>query len=153
MTFIEEVASGERFEFGKNWLRFLDTVNEDRIKASEQALMVMLGDIAGKTFLDVGCGSGLSSLAAHRLGARVFAFDYDPQSVACAKELQRMCGATWPVEQGSALERTYLLNLGKFDVVYSWGVLHHTGDMWRALKNMAFLGIKFIIWPAGAGWS
>ncbi len=46
--------------------------------------------LAGNSFLDVGSGSGLFSLAAMRLGAdRVHSFDYDPQSVGCTKELKR----------------------------------------------------------------
>ena len=99
----------------------------------------MLGDIRGKSFLDVGCGSGLSSLAAYRLGAKVCSFDYDPQCVLCARELQRRYGENWPVEEGSALDRVYLRGLGTFDIVYSWGVLHHTGKMWSALDNMCAL--------------
>ena len=37
------------------------------------------------------------------------------------------------------LDREYLARLGQFDVVYSWGVLHHTGAMWQALENVARL--------------
>jgi 2-polyprenyl-6-hydroxyphenyl methylase/3-demethylubiquinone-9 3-methyltransferase len=94
----------------------------------------------GLMFLDVGCGSGLFSLAARRLGARVHSFDYDPQSVACTQELKRRYyegDADWRIEQGSVLDRAYLDRLGTFDIIYSWGVLHHTGDMWRALANVA----------------
>jgi 2-polyprenyl-6-hydroxyphenyl methylase/3-demethylubiquinone-9 3-methyltransferase len=68
----------------------------------------------------------------------VHSFDYDPQSVACTAELKRRYfpgDSDWTVEEASVLEREYLLSLGKFDVVYSWGVLHHTGRMWEALDN------------------
>jgi 2-polyprenyl-6-hydroxyphenyl methylase/3-demethylubiquinone-9 3-methyltransferase len=135
--FYQEVSGGQRFEFGKNWHRFLRTISADSVAAAERAMTDMLGDIRGRTFLDIGCGSGLSSLVAHRLGAKVRAFDYDPQSVACARELQRLYGASWPVEEGSALDRGYLASLGKFDIVYSWGVLHHTGDMWAAMDAIS----------------
>jgi len=135
-----EVASGERFEFGKNWSRFLALVDEDRIGRAESSLRNWLGveDLNGKSFLDIGAGSGLYSLAARRLGARVHSFDYDPDSVACTAELKRRYFAgdlSWTVEEGSALDVDYLKSLGTFDVVYSWGVLHHTGQMWRALDN------------------
>jgi 2-polyprenyl-3-methyl-5-hydroxy-6-metoxy-1,4-benzoquinol methylase len=135
-----EVASGERFEFGKNWNRFLSLLDDSRISAAEAPLKNMLGveSLEGKSFLDIGSGSGLFSLVARRLGARVHSFDYDPQSVACTAELRRRYfpnDGRWVVEQGSALDRDYLESLGTFDVVYSWGVLHHTGRMWQALEN------------------
>ncbi len=132
-----EMARGERFAFGSNWQRFLEVLDEERIESAERALADMVGDLEGASFLDVGSGSGLSSLAARRLGARVHSFDYDPQSVACTAELRRRYfpdDPEWTVEQGSALNPEYLRSLGGFDVVYSWGVLHHTGAMWDALE-------------------
>ena len=91
MSHSEEVNQGNRFEFGKNWTRFLSTLNPDRIAAAELSLKQMLGveNLEGKSFLDIGSGSGLFSLAARRLGARVHSFDFDPHSVACTKELRR----------------------------------------------------------------
>ncbi|HEY0546540.1 MAG TPA: class I SAM-dependent methyltransferase [Pyrinomonadaceae bacterium] len=135
-----EVASGQRFEFGKNWDRFLSVLDDSRIAEAETSLKGMLEveNLAGRSFLDIGCGSGLFSLAARRLGARVQSFDYDPQSVACARELKRRYfpqDDAWTIAEGSALDRAYLSSLGEFEIVYSWGVLHHTGQMWRALEN------------------
>ena len=145
----QEIAARERFAFGENWQRFLSILDESRIASAEASLRRMLEvqDLRDKTFLDIGCGSGLFSLAARRLGARVHCFDYDPQSVACAQELRRRYfpeDPDWSIEEGSALDRTYLSGLGCFDVVYSWGVLHHTGAMWQALDNAAGL-----VAPAG----
>lgn len=133
--------TSERFEFGENWSRFLGVLNDERIDEAQAALESMLGEgsLAGKSFLDIGSGSGLSSLAAHRLGARVRSFDFDPQSVACTRELNRRYGAErgkdWQVGQGSVLDGAFMAQLGQFDVVYSWGVLHHTGSMWLALEH------------------
>jgi 2-polyprenyl-6-hydroxyphenyl methylase/3-demethylubiquinone-9 3-methyltransferase len=136
-----EVASGQRFEFGKNWAAFLTHLNEDRIAEAERSLLEMLEEsgLRGKSFLDIGSGSGLFSLAARRLGARVHSFDYDPNSVGCTQELRRRFfndDAEWIVEQGSVLDPGYLKSLGQFDIVYSWGVLHHTGHLWQALENI-----------------
>jgi len=135
-----EIAAGARFEFGKNWQQFLSVLDEERILEAEQSLTHMLEteSLAGKTFLDIGSGSGLFSLAARRLGATVHSFDFDPQSVACTTELKRRYfpqDQDWKIEEGSALDFKYMTSLGTYDVVYSWGVLHHTGQMWQALDN------------------
>ena len=136
----QEIAAGERFEFGENWARFLAFLDDRRIADSENSLREMLGvqHLRELRFLDIGCGSGLSSLAARRLGASVYSFDFDAQSVACARELKRRYfpdDLDWRIETGSVLDAAYMRRLGPFDVVYSWGVLHHTGAMWLALEH------------------
>lgn len=130
----------QRFAFGENWSRFLEVLDDDRIAEAERSLLAALGSssVQGRTFLDAGCGSGLFSLAALRLGAaRVHSFDYDPASVGCALELRRRhpdYSERWTVEPGDILDESYVSRLGTFDIVYCWGVIHHTGDMWRGLR-------------------
>lgn len=139
-THIDEISRGERFQFGENWNAFLSTLNNERIYNAEDSLkkMLSLDSLKEKKFLDMGSGSGLFSLAAKRLGAEVYSFDYDPKSVECTKEIKRRYYPNdndWTIEEGSVLDETYLESLDKFDIVYSWGVLHHTGNMDRALNN------------------
>lgn len=161
-----QIRRGDRFAFGRNWKSFVDLVDEGRVRSAIDSLRETLGveDLTGRTFLDVGCGSGLFSLAAHRLGARVHSFDFDAEAVESAVRLRhafvpdasgtiergsidasgtierepisaigrKPIGASWTIERGSILDDGYLARLGSFDVVYAWGVLHHTGAMWRA---------------------
>lgn len=135
-----EIARGERFQFGQNWSQFLTAIDEERIKEAEKSLRDMLevDSLAGKRFLDIGSGSGLFSLAARRLGAQVHSFDFDPKSVFCTRELKKTYfqnDESWKIEEASVLDEKFMKSLGQFDVVYSWGVLHHTGQMWSAIEN------------------
>lgn len=163
MTSLTPEIDEKRFAFGKNWSNFLKVLNDTRIEEAEESLKEMLGtdSLAGKSVLDIGSGSGLFSLVARRLGAQVVSFDYDPQSVACTKELKKRYfpddkDEQWRIEQGSALDLKYLETLGTFDIVYSWGVLHHTGDMYKAFENVianvAPDGLLFISIYNDEGW-
>ena len=141
LTFQTQVDSGDRFEFGKNWHSFLKTLTTERISVAENSLthMLKLENLKGVHFLDIGCGSGLFSLAAKNLGAKVVSFDFDPSSVACAKYLKKKYHENddhWTIKQGSVLDIDFLSNLDKADIIYSWGVLHHTGKMLTALENV-----------------
>src|SRR6266852_1922550 len=101
-----EIARGERFEFGANWTAFLATVDQRRVVEAERSVRDLLErtTLAGQKFLDIGCGSGLFSLAARRLGATVHSIDYDPKSVSCTTTLRERHSANdseWTVEEGS----------------------------------------------------
>src|SRR5215472_472771 len=104
------------FAFGENWARFLTSLSDRHIEQATCSVSTLIGrDLRDKAFLDIGSGSGLSSLAARRLGARVYSFDYDSQSVACTQALQQRFfpgDAAWTVAQGSVLDVPFLATLG-----------------------------------------
>jgi 2-polyprenyl-3-methyl-5-hydroxy-6-metoxy-1,4-benzoquinol methylase len=136
-----EIPLDKRFGFGKNWTKFIETkFNEERVKSSIDVFCEFTGlsDLLGKSFIDVGCGSGLHSVAASRMKAKsIFSFDFDPHAVKITKLLmeRELNKNQWQVEQGSILDKDYLQKLAKYDFVYSWGVLHHTGAVWDAISN------------------
>ncbi|MGH9325231.1 MAG: class I SAM-dependent methyltransferase [Terriglobia bacterium] len=133
------------FSFGRNWQRFVErslSPERERIAITSIRDFLEISDLNGRSFLDVGCGSGLFSLAALRLGARqIVSFDVDPFSVRCCEELKSRAGnpGRWQVLQGSILDEAFLARIGKADIVYAWGSLHHTGDMWKAIRHTANL--------------
>ncbi len=141
-TWNAEVGRGGRFRFGANWRDFLERLDESRLAQAQDSLAALLGrgDLSGLRLLDIGSGSGLFSLAARRMGAVVTSMDYDPDSVACAEGLRqslRTGDPDWAILRGSVLDCAFMEALGRFDIVYSWGVLHHTGAQWAAMENAA----------------
>lgn len=138
-------TSVRHFSFGKNWQSFLETLTDQRLHRAEHSLIESFGHadaLRGKTFLDVGSGSGLFSLAAYNLGAKsVTSLDVDEASLASTTSVRDQAGRPkrWRILGGSVLNERFLRTLGTFDVVYSWGVLHHTGNMATALTNVCRL--------------
>ena len=131
------------FKFGQNWASFSRQLDEARIEEATASLTSLFGKNAlkDKSFLDIGCGSGLFSIAAARLGAQpIVGIDVDPVSV----DTSRMNFSHWLEDsqsasflQASVLDVEQMKLLGTFDVVYSWGVLHHTGNMAQAISCAA----------------
>jgi 2-polyprenyl-6-hydroxyphenyl methylase/3-demethylubiquinone-9 3-methyltransferase len=134
-------AADRHYEFGKNWKRYINRAfNEERVEIAKRHLLGTVGrdDLRGLDFLDIGCGSGIHSLAALRAEAgKIHSFDYDPDSVTATGMLRLRAGepTNWKIERGNVLDDAYIASLGTWNFVYSWGVLHHTGDVWRALAN------------------
>lgn len=140
-----QTSTGEgAYDFGRNWWRYVRAhLTPERERIAERSLRDLLEiDLEGRSFLDIGSGSGIFSLAAYRLGAAlVVSVDVDPESVASCVYLRRREGdpANWEVRQGSILDPVLIAGLDPADIVYAWGVLHHTGEMEGALRNAAAL--------------
>ena len=141
------------FNFGSNWEKYSENkVTEETIKQASESIHRLCGDIAGKTFLDIGCGSGVFSIAASDMGAtKVIGFDISKECIDVSnKNLKRLSPNSllpehcWGISQiskprgsvefmiGDVLEMPFLARIGKFDIVYAWGSLHHTGNMMLA---------------------
>lgn len=132
------------FSFGRNWKSFSRFASESAIQRAEEDVRLWLGPqgVAGKSVIDIGCGSGIHSLVLRRMGAAsLLSIDADPASVQSTNRFHGRAGnpSNWRVLQGSILDEALLNSLGRFDVVYSWGVLHHTGQMWNAIENASRL--------------
>lgn len=138
-TQIKETA----FAFGENWRNYITKYfSNEALESSTKRLREFLGveTLEGKTFIDLGSGSGIHSLSALTLGAtKVVSVDVDTEAVKCAEDLKKNSKFKdrWEIYHGSLLDKDFLGSLGQFDIVYSWGVAHHTGDMWKALDNIS----------------
>lgn len=128
------------FDFGINWANYSDkTLNQEKFEDAKKSLRSLFQkeSFDGLSFLDIGCGSGIFSIAARGLGAeKVLGIDISPYSIdTCNKNAQRL-----KIQDKSlnflnldVLIEDKIKHLGLFDLVYSWGVLHHTGNMWKAM--------------------
>lgn len=132
-----------RYQFGENWQKFITkNFSNERVDIARHHILrfMKMDNLNGLTFMDIGCGSGLHSLAALRAGAKsVIAIDYDENSVKAAKYLREHAGISdcWSIRRGDVLDTEFMKSLESVGVVYSWGVLHHTGDLWSAMRNAA----------------
>lgn len=146
------MADQVTFSFGRNWGDYLKGISEEDTSRAKEDIEHWLGEsfVNGRRVLDIGSGSGIHSLCFLSLGAKdVFSFDFDPLSVEATKKLHKSVGspANWVIEEGSILDRPFVTALGQYDIVYSWGVLHHTGSMWKAIENTFNL-----VRPGGTLW-
>lgn len=133
----------EHYKFGKNWKRFIDTsYTKKRVEIAQKCMLdtLLRPNLDNQSILDIGCGSGIHSLAALRSGARfVTSMDYDLDSVRTAWQLWKAEGKprNWKIIHGDVLDESFMSRFEDIDIVYSWGVLHHTGNMYKAIKNAA----------------
>lgn len=139
----------KNFSFGKNWTDFLEKFDDKKIEAAKKYLIEFLGweeKIKWKTVIDFGSGSGLMSLGYVMAWAKkVTSIDIDDASIACTEFLRKKYNISedvWEIKKWSVLDSPFIESLGKFDIVYSWWVIHHSGDMWKGLENITSLVIE-----------
>lgn len=140
------------FSFGQNWQEFLKGLDGRAIKGAMKDIdrWLRYTEVRERRILDIGSGSGIHSYCFHKLGAgELISVDYDTNSVAATLVMHEKAGkpANWSVQHGSVLDADYMKSFGLFDTVYSWGVLHHTGNMWKAIE-IAARAVK----PGGLFW-
>jgi len=140
------------FSFGKNWKHFQKSIDATSIKLALNDIDLWIGrdKIKNSTILDIGSGSGLMSYCYFMLGARkIVSFDFDSFSVDATRKLwiQSSKPDNWEIFEGSILDMRFLDNFDKFDIVSSWGVLHHTGKMWEAINNaLSLVDVNGLFW-------
>ncbi len=128
--------------FGSNWKSYINLIDQNKIEIMAEDLKKWIDfDVSNMSLIDIGCGSGLSSLAFERIGFRdITSFDVDEESVEVTKEMNsKFSKIKWNIFQASILDDQLIKNSKKMDIVYSWGVLHHTGNMWKAIENASLL--------------
>jgi SAM-dependent methyltransferase len=143
-----------QFDFGQNWLDFARAaLTAERVAHAESEFAALLDGVplGNARFVDIGFGQGLSLLLAARSGARAVGCDINPK---CREALETSAAffpdvqlAAIPLVVGSILDDAVVAALraaapgaeGSYDVVHSWGCLHHTGDMRTAIRNAASL--------------
>ena len=96
---------------------------------------------AGKRVLEVGCGIGTDSVNFARAGARLTAVDLSSESLRVAEQRANVMGVADRIEfvQANAEQLTSALDGEPYDLVYSFGVVHHTPHPDRALVEMRAL--------------
>jgi SAM-dependent methyltransferase len=139
---VENLKQAEsHFAFGKNWASYAQLIDEHHIEEAEKGLLKLIpaSEFKNRSFLDIGCGSGLHALAAAKLGVgRILAVDLDADSVRTTEVLLSRMKVSIPWQ--ARVMSVFDLDPGQqgvFDIVYSWGVLHHTGSMWEAVDKAA----------------
>jgi hypothetical protein len=135
-----------QFDFGKNWEKFSKTaLNEHKVKQARDDFVGLFKDIElkNKSFIDIGFGQGLSLLTATALGAVTTGIDINPLSEGIlrknAKYFPEVDVSKIKIYTGSVLDTSLLENIthsgkNEFDVVHSWGVLHHTGNLYKSIQ-------------------
>jgi len=130
----------KHFAFGENWDLYSRQIDSRHIENSKKDFIGLthLDCLEGMKVLDIGSGSGIHSLSMMLLGCKnLVSLDYDFDSVSTTKRVLsgKIFKGDYQVIQADILKHIPELDGHTFDLVYSWGVLHHTGDMMKGIDE------------------
>ncbi len=143
-----------QFDFGKNWQDFsFQALTQEKVIQTKESFQHLIDDmdLRGKSFLDIGFGQGLSLLTACEKGALAVGTDINEKCLDVFQHNKQYFPRTTnnvdvPIVIGSILDPKVVdqlhaasPGLSGYDIVHSWGVLHHTGNMKKAIQHTASL--------------
>ncbi len=131
----EHPCDSEGIAFPEGSLEFFEKMEEERYRG--QAFIHAFAQFTrwrGKKVLEVGCGCGIDLIQFARAGAEIYGIDLSHYSVELTRKCLELYGLQAEVKQGDG--RHLPFSSDYFDLVYSWGMLHHSPQPSKAVEEI-----------------